>query len=643
MAGKKKIVEESAADVELVESRDVRNGYLTGPGADQLPVQYTVIDGIALFAGCIDMGPVEEVEAEAADIRALSQADAEDAVHVEEDPIRSMDQLVELQGVGLPTNSSFLWTNGRVPFAISADLPNQARVTNAIAHLHANTGIRFIARTAAHANWVEFVPHPTVNSSAVGMRGGRQVIRLSPGATMGTAVHEMLHCIGIYHEQQRSDRNDFIDIRWQNIDPAAIGNFQTVPGSVDYYGYDYGSIMHYPRWAFSINGQDTIVPRQAGVAIGQRNGLSFTDRLTVAKLYERFFTRGYSGVWRAQSGKYGMWINATWPSFQAKWQQWSGEGMRLVDIHTRRVGSETRYSGVFLPGSGPYGLWANVSFDSFVQKRQQWASQGLRLVKMHIHRQGSENRYSGCWLPGSGGHGLWANATWDSFQAKWQEWNQQGLRLVDIHAHRVNGVNRYSGVWLAGSGGYGLWANTTWDSFVAKWKEWGNQGLRLVDLNIHVHGNQNRYSGVFRQGSGAYHLWANVTWESFRAKWEELAGQGNRLIDFDFPAPEVGVSADAFGDPMEPSVPMDPALEEDGFGGIFDGEIPEIPSEAVRPEAVEADAGLGGLILEGEKAGTQPGRDQGKGDAVIIPFTAIAESADEVAAVDVGGMGGFET
>jgi hypothetical protein len=51
----------------------------------------------------------------------------------------------------------------------------------------------------------------------------------------------------------------------------------------------------------------------------------------------------------------------------------------------------------------------------------------------------------------------------------------------------------------------------------------------------------------------------------------------------------------------------------------------------------------GGLILEGEKAGTQPGRDQGKGDAVIIPFTAIAESADEVAAVDVGGMGGFET
>jgi hypothetical protein len=294
------------------------------------------------------------------------------------------------------------------------------------------------------------------------MRGGRQVIRLSPGATMGTAVHEMLHCIGIYHEQQRSDRNDFIEIRWQNIQPDGDRQLPDGAGRASTTTATTTARSCTTHAGRSRSTARTPSSRDSRVStIGQRDGLSFTDRLTIAKLYERFFTRGYSGVWRAQSGKYGMWINASWPSFQAKWQEWSGQGMRLVDIHTRRVGSETRYSGVFLPGSGSHGLWANVSFDSFVQKRQEWASQGLRLVKMHIHRQGSENRYSGCWLPGSGGHGLWANATWESFQAKWQEWNQQGLRLVDIHAHRVNGVNRYSGVWQAGSGGYGLWANTT--------------------------------------------------------------------------------------------------------------------------------------------------------------------------------------
>ncbi|CAF5003246.1 unnamed protein product, partial [Rotaria sp. Silwood1] len=41
--------------------------------------------------------------------------------------------------------------------------------------------------------------------------------------------------------------------------------------------YDYDSIMHYPRDAFSVNGQDTIRPLQAGVTIGNRQTLSVID------------------------------------------------------------------------------------------------------------------------------------------------------------------------------------------------------------------------------------------------------------------------------------------------------------------------------------------------------------------------------
>ena len=135
-----------------------------------------------------------------------------------------------------------------------------------------------------------------------------------------------------------------------------------MPGWVDYYDYDYGSIMHYPRGAFSSNNQDTIVPRRPGVTIGQRTGLSWTDRQTIAKLYERFFTNGYSGVWGSGTGADALWVNATWDSFRQKWEEWSGQGLRLVDIHVRRVGNENRYSGVYLPGSGGYGLWANVNW-----------------------------------------------------------------------------------------------------------------------------------------------------------------------------------------------------------------------------------------------------------------------------------------
>ena len=49
--------------------------------------------------------------------------------------------------------------------------------------------------------------------------------------------------------------------------------------------YDLQSIMHYDAYAFSRNGQPTIVPRTSRVAIGQRQGLSATDIAEIRDYY----------------------------------------------------------------------------------------------------------------------------------------------------------------------------------------------------------------------------------------------------------------------------------------------------------------------------------------------------------------------
>ena len=54
-------------------------------------------------------------------------------------------------------------------------------------------------------------------------------------------------------------RDQFVDIFWNNINPKQRHNFEKRSSSVSLgFPYDYGSVMHYPPYAFSINKRRTI-------------------------------------------------------------------------------------------------------------------------------------------------------------------------------------------------------------------------------------------------------------------------------------------------------------------------------------------------------------------------------------------------
>lgn len=185
------------------------------------------------------------------------------------------------------------WPNGIIPFSLSEDLPipNKLAVLQAIVYLQKNTPLEFVELTRKnrenYLDYINFIPAGgTTCSSYVGRKGGMQEINLSPRCTTMNTVHEIGHAIGLWHEQSRADRVNYIRILWENIDEDHRYNFdQQLNDGKDYGEYDYQSIMHYGMYAFSKNGNKTIIPLSEGAEIGQREKLSDKDIAAIKAMY----------------------------------------------------------------------------------------------------------------------------------------------------------------------------------------------------------------------------------------------------------------------------------------------------------------------------------------------------------------------
>uniref|UniRef100_A0A0N4Z573 Zinc metalloproteinase n=1 Tax=Parastrongyloides trichosuri TaxID=131310 RepID=A0A0N4Z573_PARTI len=112
---------------------------------------------------------------------------------------------------------------------------------------------------------------------------GPQDISIGSGCdSIATILHETSHALGLYHEMSRSDRDKYITIKAENIDPRELSNFNIHPESIatSYnVGFNYGSIMLYHKYSFSINRNPTIFTNRYEYkrTMGQEGFLKFTD------------------------------------------------------------------------------------------------------------------------------------------------------------------------------------------------------------------------------------------------------------------------------------------------------------------------------------------------------------------------------
>lgn len=84
----------------------------------------------------------------------------------------------------------------------------------------------------------------------MGRIGNSQELSLQKNGCLGrgTIIHELIHSLGYDHMHSHSDRDHFIEIKWNNIKPDVVDNFDKVdPDRFSNFGttYDLYSLMHY--------------------------------------------------------------------------------------------------------------------------------------------------------------------------------------------------------------------------------------------------------------------------------------------------------------------------------------------------------------------------------------------------------------
>jgi hypothetical protein len=116
----------------------------------------------------------------------------------------------------------------------------------------------------------------------------------STNCALGTILHEMGHVIGLWHEQSRPDRNDFVSVNYGNVIKGSWGNFEQLTDDIqELTPYDYASVMQYPPYSFSRNGGPVIESVLAGIPLGSSEGVpgsssadySASDKEAIERLY----------------------------------------------------------------------------------------------------------------------------------------------------------------------------------------------------------------------------------------------------------------------------------------------------------------------------------------------------------------------
>lgn len=319
---------------------------------------------------------------------------------------------------GIPS-SIYLWPNGQMPIVIDPsvyDYDMGWSVHAAIAEFNNRVSSVCLVSRTNQADFVRIEISSQLGSaggvSAVGRQGGEQVVAIAPDQSPAVIIHELMHALGFYHEQSRTDRNMFVDIATQNAEGDKLHNFQIEWGSQGVGGYDFCSIMHYPANAFAKSDRlMTITCKQNGQNVacpdcmGRSRGLSDND------------VRGLNAAYQfAQK----LLPCATRPNMEPTWHRLGGASFSNLEAVAYDIGKVAVFT-FGTDGEVYCNNWGGSTWSNW--EKTNWGNKPVRsLIKAVKPRKGEIYAF----LVDANGH-LWVNFWLEG--STWGNWKDLGGNL----------------------------------------------------------------------------------------------------------------------------------------------------------------------------------------------------------------------
>nr|XP_029707783.1 astacin-like metalloprotease toxin 2 [Aedes albopictus] len=194
----------------------------------------------------------------------------------------------------LPPN--YKWLNATVIYQIDGHFTSDElqAIKHAMTSIESISCVRFVGRKY-EVGYVRIIAESSGCWADTGRSPGVSELNLGPGCfeSEGTVLHELMHTLGFLHQHTRPDRDQYVQILYENIiqSPEILFNFEIIEPWTNFafpLPYDYDSIMHYKPAMYSKDPQRlvTIATKNPTVtSIGQRDRLSVLDIVSINFLY----------------------------------------------------------------------------------------------------------------------------------------------------------------------------------------------------------------------------------------------------------------------------------------------------------------------------------------------------------------------